>query len=99
MPFVPGRRAQLWQPPPALQFDESAAPRPADLQPKPCPPAPAPQGFYSRNGPAFLFDSCINVVLGEVEEREMTTGRHQVRGLYCLSCNWLLGWRYGERGV
>lgn len=27
----------------------------------------------------------------------MTTGRHQVRGLYCLSCNWLLGWRYGER--
>jgi hypothetical protein len=52
------------------------------------------QSFHSRNGPAYLFTSAVNVTLGSPEERDMTTGKHLVRDLYCIACGTILGWRY-----
>lgn len=52
------------------------------------------KSFHSRHGPAYLFNAAVNVTLGSREEREMTTGRHVVRDLFCVSCNTNLGWRY-----
>lgn len=36
----------------------------------------------------------VNVVEGEPSDREMTTGRHTVRDIYCVKCNKVLGWKY-----
>ena len=52
------------------------------------------QNFHSRHGPAYLFGRAVNCTLGDPEEREMTTGRHVVRDLFCVSCRSLIGWKY-----
>jgi len=53
-----------------------------------------PQSFHSHHGPAYLFNHAVNVTLGPPEERDMTTGRHVVRNLFCIGCSTVLGWRY-----
>ncbi|KAG7668973.1 hypothetical protein Ndes2437B_g06707 [Nannochloris sp. 'desiccata'] len=52
------------------------------------------KSFHSRQGPAYLFTNAVNVTLGSPEERDMTTGKHIVRDLYCIACGTNLGWRY-----
>lgn len=39
----------------------------------------------------------VNVVEGEPSERQMTTGNHTVRDIYCVKCNTILGWKYVSR--
>lgn len=36
----------------------------------------------------------VNVVEGEPSERQMTTGSHIVRDIYCIKCGTTLGWKY-----
>ena len=36
----------------------------------------------------------INVSTGPEEEREMLTGVHVVRDIYCISCQSNVGWKY-----
>ena len=36
----------------------------------------------------------VNVVEGEPNERQMTTGNHTVRDIFCVKCNTILGWKY-----
>eukprot|EP00878_Enallax_costatus_P004162 GHUV01004391.1.p1 GENE.GHUV01004391.1~~GHUV01004391.1.p1 ORF type:complete len:133 (+),score=24.76 GHUV01004391.1:106-504(+) len=50
--------------------------------------------FHSKNGPAWLFESVVNVVHGPPEERLMTTGMHIVSDISCTRCMSLLGWKY-----
>lgn len=52
------------------------------------------QNFNGQTGRAFLFDSVVNVVLGEAEDRHMTTGLHTVRDIRCAKCDHTLGWKY-----
>lgn len=36
----------------------------------------------------------VNVVEGEPNDRQMTTGNHTVRDIYCVKCATILGWKY-----
>jgi hypothetical protein len=36
----------------------------------------------------------VNVVEGEPNDRQMTTGNHTVRDIYCCKCGTILGWKY-----
>lgn len=36
----------------------------------------------------------MNVYTGDAEEREMRTGRHTVRDVFCRVCHSVLGWKY-----
>lgn len=42
---------------------------------------------------AMLINS-VNVEEGEPSERQMTTGAHTVRDIYCVKCGTTLGWKY-----
>ena len=42
----------------------------------------------------FLYSSSVNVIEGEPSERQMTTGNHTVRDIYCVKCHTTLGWKY-----
>eukprot|EP00026_Physarum_polycephalum_P019387 Phypoly_transcript_21377.p1 GENE.Phypoly_transcript_21377~~Phypoly_transcript_21377.p1 ORF type:complete len:114 (+),score=10.77 Phypoly_transcript_21377:169-510(+) len=52
--------------------------------------------FQGRNGTAFLFSTCINVLVGPSEDRLLTTGLHTVADIYCKDCEQVLGWKYEE---
>lgn len=43
---------------------------------------------------APLWSSSVNVVEGEPVDRQMTTGNHTVRDIYCVKCQRVLGWKY-----
>ena len=36
----------------------------------------------------------MNVIEGEPNDRQMTTGNHTVRDIYCIKCGTTLGWKY-----
>lgn len=36
----------------------------------------------------------VNIYTGDPEERNMRTGRHTVRDVYCEVCHTVLGWKY-----
>jgi len=36
----------------------------------------------------------FNLEEGEFEEREMRTGKHIVRDVYCSRCRYYVGWKY-----
>ena len=36
----------------------------------------------------------VNVIEGEAIDRQMTTGNHTVRDIYCCKCGTTLGWKY-----
>lgn len=36
----------------------------------------------------------VNVIEGEPNDRQMTTGNHTVRDIYCCKCGTILGWKY-----
>lgn len=39
----------------------------------------------------------VNVVEGKPCDRQMTTGNHTVRDIYCIKCGVTLGWKYVRR--
>ncbi|KAJ3551736.1 hypothetical protein NM688_g4537 [Phlebia brevispora] len=52
------------------------------------------RAFTGQHGRAYLFDVVVNVVEGEPVDRQMTTGNHTVRDIYCCKCGKTLGWKY-----
>lgn len=50
--------------------------------------------FTSASGKAFLFDKVVNLVLGQIEHRLLTTGQHFVRDVSCKRCQSKVGWMY-----
>ena len=52
------------------------------------------RNFTGQTGRAFLFDSVVNIILGDAEDRHMTTGLHTVRDIRCGKCDHTLGWKY-----
>ncbi|MFH4975247.1 hypothetical protein AB6A40_001956 [Gnathostoma spinigerum] len=50
--------------------------------------------FRGATGRAFLFRRVVNIRESDVESREMMTGRHLVRDIFCKRCNTKLGWMY-----
>ncbi|KAL1917468.1 uncharacterized protein VTP21DRAFT_3861 [Calcarisporiella thermophila] len=52
------------------------------------------KSFNGQHGRAFLFRTVVNVVEGDSVDREMLTGRHTVRDIFCVHCHSVLGWKY-----
>ena len=52
------------------------------------------QSFRGQHGKAYLFNTVVNITLGEAAERNMTTGRHIVRDVNCRQCKQTVGWKY-----
>uniref|UniRef100_A0A7I4AJD1 Protein yippee-like n=1 Tax=Physcomitrium patens TaxID=3218 RepID=A0A7I4AJD1_PHYPA len=42
--------------------------------------------------PTFL--TLVNVSVGPLEDRMMTTGKHAVADIFCNSCQQVVGWKY-----
>lgn len=56
----------------------------------------SPQNFRGQHGKAYLFDNVVNINSGEPAERNMTTGRHIVRDIWCKQCKETVGWKYDK---
>ncbi|XP_030379001.1 protein yippee-like CG15309 [Scaptodrosophila lebanonensis] len=52
------------------------------------------KSFQGSQGPAYLFNSVVNVGCGQTEERVLLTGLHAVADIYCDCCKTPLGWKY-----
>ncbi|ORY34683.1 putative yippee-like protein [Naematelia encephala] len=52
------------------------------------------KAFTGQHGRAILIQHAVNVYTGEAEEREMRTGKHVVRDVFCQVCHSVLGWKY-----
>ncbi|KAL8720620.1 MAG: hypothetical protein Q9225_002556 [Loekoesia sp. 1 TL-2023] len=54
------------------------------------------RNFRGQHGKAFLFNTVVNTTQSEAVERNMTTGRHQVRDVNCKQCKETVGWKYDK---
>eukprot|EP01100_Stratorugosa_tubuloviscum_P013505 TRINITY_DN678_c2_g1_i2.p1 TRINITY_DN678_c2_g1~~TRINITY_DN678_c2_g1_i2.p1 ORF type:complete len:111 (+),score=47.40 TRINITY_DN678_c2_g1_i2:371-703(+) len=52
------------------------------------------KAFQGSTGKAYLFNKCVNVSVGVLEDRFLTTGLHTVGDIYCNSCSTVIGWKY-----
>jgi Yippee zinc-binding/DNA-binding /Mis18, centromere assembly len=52
------------------------------------------KSFHGRHGRAYLFDQCVNVVIGPAEDRRLMTGLHSVCDISCTRCQTVVGWTY-----
>jgi len=54
------------------------------------------KSFHGRHGRAYLFDQCVNVVIGPAEDRLLITGLHSVCDIFCKRCKGMIGWTYAR---
>ena len=54
------------------------------------------QNFRGQHGKAYLFNKVVNIIHGDANERNMTTGRHIVRDISCRQCKETVGWKYDK---
>uniref|UniRef100_A0A7S1V3L9 Yippee domain-containing protein n=1 Tax=Grammatophora oceanica TaxID=210454 RepID=A0A7S1V3L9_9STRA len=52
------------------------------------------KSFHGRHGRAYLFDQCVNVIIGPSEDRQLITGLHSVCDIFCKRCKGMIGWTY-----
>uniref|UniRef100_A0A0D6R0D9 Protein yippee-like n=2 Tax=Conifers II TaxID=2821351 RepID=A0A0D6R0D9_ARACU len=52
------------------------------------------KSFHCKNGRAYLFNTVVNVFVGPLEDRMMTTGMHTVADIFCNCCGQIVGWKY-----
>ncbi|KAI6176183.1 Protein yippee-like 5 [Aphelenchoides bicaudatus] len=50
--------------------------------------------FQGSSGKAYLFKHVSNIICSSIEEKQMTTGKHIVRDVFCKLCQSRLGWVY-----
>ena len=44
--------------------------------------------------PMTYLNGSVNILEGPPDERTMTTGKHIVRDISCVSCKEIVGWKY-----
>ncbi|KAL8668370.1 MAG: hypothetical protein Q9168_007003 [Polycauliona sp. 1 TL-2023] len=54
------------------------------------------RNFRGQHGKAYLFNTVVNTTQTDAVERNMTTGRHQVRDVICKQCKETVGWKYDK---
>ncbi|KAL8809639.1 MAG: hypothetical protein Q9223_002219 [Gallowayella weberi] len=54
------------------------------------------RNFRGQHGKAYLFNTVVNTTQSDAVERNMTTGRHQVRDVICKQCKETVGWKYDK---
>ncbi|WOO82202.1 yippee-like protein [Vanrija pseudolonga] len=53
------------------------------------------KSFHGQHGKAYLVQHVVNTYTSaKAEDREMRTGVHTVRDLYCQVCHTCVGWKY-----
>nr|POF15180.1 protein yippee-like [Quercus suber] len=52
------------------------------------------RNFRGQHGKAYLFSTVVNTQAGDPADRNMTTGRHIVRDVFCRQCKEVVGWKY-----
>ncbi|KIM76629.1 hypothetical protein PILCRDRAFT_826193 [Piloderma croceum F 1598] len=52
------------------------------------------RAFNGQHGLAYLFDRVTNLIEGVPFDRDMTTGKHTVRDMFCCGCQNVVGWKY-----
>lgn len=50
--------------------------------------------YQGSTGKASLYTKAVNLRYSQVQERNMLTGRHYVRDVFCKGCSEKLGWIY-----
>ena len=50
--------------------------------------------YQGSSGKAYLFTRAINLRYSVVRQRQMMTGSHYVRDVFCKGCSVKLGWMY-----
>ncbi|KAG5498850.1 hypothetical protein JKF63_03139 [Porcisia hertigi] len=50
--------------------------------------------FRGRHGKALLVSRCENSYFGHQEEKQLMTGLHRVRDVFCSNCDKYVGWGY-----
>ncbi|KAG8341462.1 putative Yippee zinc binding DNA binding Mis18 centromere assembly [Trypanosoma vivax] len=50
--------------------------------------------FHGKHGKAYLVSRCFNYYFGPPEEKELMTGTHIVRDVFCSTCDRYFGWTY-----
>ncbi|EPY29564.1 zinc-binding protein (Yippee) [Strigomonas culicis] len=50
--------------------------------------------FHGKHGRAILVDRCANYYYGPQEQKELMTGTHIVRDVFCNCCDKNVGWCY-----
>ncbi len=51
--------------------------------------------FQGHSGPAYLFHHVYNISIDEeAHERIMTSGKHSIKTIRCISCHNPVGWTY-----
>eukprot|EP00477_Mikrocytos_mackini_P000607 GAHX01000648.1.p1 GENE.GAHX01000648.1~~GAHX01000648.1.p1 ORF type:complete len:116 (-),score=15.22 GAHX01000648.1:32-379(-) len=50
--------------------------------------------FVSKSGPAHLVGVVCNIKVGKAEEKELTSGSHEIAKIYCIKCEQKVGWKY-----
>jgi hypothetical protein len=43
-----------------------------------------------------MFERVVNIRMSKQLEREMSTGRHVIREVFCEHCDEKIGWRYDQ---
>mmetsp|Transcript_4497 Transcript_4497/g.7791 ORF Transcript_4497/g.7791 Transcript_4497/m.7791 type:complete len:305 (-) Transcript_4497:208-1122(-) len=54
------------------------------------------KSFHGRHGRAYLFEHCVNIVIGPAEDRMLITGLHSVCDTFCKRCKGMVGWTYAK---
>ncbi|KAI6456596.1 hypothetical protein MCOR04_005381 [Pyricularia oryzae] len=54
------------------------------------------RSFRGTHGRAHLFRRLVNVRAAEPETRDMSTGKHIVRDVFCVGCDPGVGWVYDK---
>ncbi|ESL08768.1 zinc-binding protein (Yippee) [Trypanosoma rangeli SC58] len=52
------------------------------------------RAFHGKHGKAYLVSRCFNYYFGPQEEKELITGSHIVRDVFCSCCDRYIGWTY-----
>lgn len=50
--------------------------------------------FKGKTGTAYLIAEVWNYVCGPEEDRQLSTGEHTIREIYCQKCHTNIGWTY-----
>lgn len=52
------------------------------------------RNFHGKHGKAYLVNWCMNYYYGPQETKELMTGTHVVRDVFCNGCDKYIGWGY-----
>lgn len=55
--------------------------------------------FHGNTGKAFLISNAKNLINGPEEKRRLVTGNHICADVYCVHCNYRVGWTYVSKSV